>query len=262
MGECKVSFDLTRCTGCGSCARCCPMSVIRLDEGRPAVVAGHRCIDCMHCVAACPVRAVKYEPVDSETLYRQTPEDAVERLLLSRRSVRSFRADPPSEAMIQRALDAAAYAPSGKNEHANRWTVLMGLDEVRCTARQAIEWCRGNGEAPELVKLYDKGVDLLTCGAPCIIVGWAPLDALNPCVDTVIALATAELMLVRQGLGTCWGGYLRQISDASPELRARLCVPEGARVQCALMVGWPQREHYPNIPWKPPASIQWLGEIK
>lgn len=115
------------------------------------------------------------------------------------------------------------------------------------------------GRHPELVKLYDKGVDLLTCNAPCVIVGWSPLDALNPCVDTVIAMTTVELLLVKRGLGSCWGGYLRQVSDVSPELRARLHVPEGARVQCALMVGWPQGEHYPNIPWKPSASVQWIG---
>lgn len=39
------------CTGCGTCVADCPVGVLDLSDGRPAVRAdkSDRCMDCRHC---------------------------------------------------------------------------------------------------------------------------------------------------------------------------------------------------------------------
>ena len=46
------------CTGCGQCARRCPMGSIALRGGKP--VWGRACTHCMACICYCPAEAIEY----------------------------------------------------------------------------------------------------------------------------------------------------------------------------------------------------------
>ena len=46
------------CTGCGQCARLCPMNNITLQSGKP--VWGGHCTHCMACICHCPAAAIEY----------------------------------------------------------------------------------------------------------------------------------------------------------------------------------------------------------
>ena len=46
------------CTGCGQCARRCPLNNIELQSGKP--VWGKRCTHCMACICYCPTGAIEY----------------------------------------------------------------------------------------------------------------------------------------------------------------------------------------------------------
>ena len=50
--------SLQGCTGCGRCARNCPVNNIALRDGRPAWQGN--CIHCMACIAGCPAEAIEY----------------------------------------------------------------------------------------------------------------------------------------------------------------------------------------------------------
>ena len=50
--------SLEGCTGCGRCARTCPVNNIVLREGLPAWQGN--CIHCMACIAGCPAGAIEY----------------------------------------------------------------------------------------------------------------------------------------------------------------------------------------------------------
>ena len=47
-----------RCTGCGQCAKRCPLNNITLPNGRP--VWGGSCTHCMACICYCPAEAIEY----------------------------------------------------------------------------------------------------------------------------------------------------------------------------------------------------------
>ena len=184
----RVGVDLTRCVGCGVCVRACPLGVLELSEGHAAVNARRHCMECMHCAAACPVRAITWEGLSPEALYVPTPEDPVVRAVMTRRSTRHFRPDCPDRALLARVLDAAEYAPSSKNEHKNRWTVVLGKDKTDALIDPVVAWGEANGR-PELKKQRERGINMITCGAPCLIVGHIPMTANNPEGDVVIAIS-------------------------------------------------------------------------
>ena len=255
-----VYIDKERCIGCGNCMRLCPMGVFMPGEQGPEIHPRRRCIQCMHCAGACPRKAIRFEELTVEETYPALSGEPLEDLIRSRRSIRHFSDRLPEKDVVQQALDTAAYAPSGKNQRAFRYTVVWGKHKVEELRDRCMDLCREYGEAPELPKLLAKGTDLLTCGAPCMIVLHSPDDCLNPVLDTAVGMAQLELLLVHKGLGTCWGGYLRQVSDRFPEIRSYLGVPEGSHVRCALMVGYAKGEKYPNPVWRPKTEALWLEE--
>lgn len=255
-----VSIDHSLCINCKTCLRLCPMGVFTAGEATPEIHPGRRCIQCMHCAGACPKKAIRFDGLSPEETYPAPAGTALEQLIKGRRSIRNYADTLPPQSLIQKALDTAAYAPSGKNQRAYRYTVLWGKNKVAALRDRCLQLCEAYGEAPELPKLMRRGTDLLTCGAPCMIVAWSPDDCLNPVLDAAVVMTQLELLLVQEGLGTCWGGYLRQVSDRFPEIRRMLEIPENCHVRCALMVGYPKKEKYINPVWRPQADAIWLKE--
>lgn len=253
-----ISFQPERCTGCGSCVRLCPMGYLTMADGVPRIRERRRCIGCGHCVAACPRQAVTLTFPEGVEAFCPAAENELEQMILTRRSVRHFHTKTPPRELIQRAIDLAEYAPSGKNAHAHRWTVLYGLEQTERVTQMALDFAARTGEAKELIKIKAAGTNLLTCDAPCVIIAWSPDDALNPVADPVLAMTLVELQLNRQGVSTCWGGYLKQIAQADRSLSAYLGIPEGGNLRCALMAGYAKGERYLNQPPRPKADIRWL----
>lgn len=252
-----MNIDQSRCISCGACIAACSMGIFRRDESGRVFAREKPCMDCYHCAAACPQQAVSAAELPGGALYPVRSDEPMLAALQARRSIRHYTDALPDRAAIQRALDGAAYAPSGKNEHRNRWTVVYGRERVEALYQLVLEWAAPVEHYKHLTWLARKGIDPVTCGAPCLIIGHNHPDALNPQDDTVIATVLAEQLLTQAGLGTCWSGYFRTAAQNSPAIQQALSLPEGHRVYSVLMVGVPA-ERYPNIPYRPAAEIHWV----
>ena len=252
-----MTIDKSLCVNCGACVTACSMGIFRRDESGEVVTRDRPCMDCYHCAAACPRQAVEVPGLSRAELYPAPSAEPMLAALQRRRSIRHFSDEPPARAAIQHALDGAAYAPSGKNEHRNRWIVVYGREKVEALYRLVLDWAEPVEHYKHLIWLARKGIDPVTCGASCLIIGYNRPDALNPQDDTVIATVLAEQLLAESGLGTCWSGYFRTAAQESPAIQQALGLPEGYRVYSVLMVGVPT-ERYPNIPYRPAAETSWL----
>jgi len=54
----SVTLDVTKCMGCTTCIRHCPMEAIRVRDGKAFIIT-ERCIDCGQCIRVCPHKAKK-----------------------------------------------------------------------------------------------------------------------------------------------------------------------------------------------------------
>lgn len=245
-----------RCISCGLCARVCPMGVLTYENGAPVVHPERTCMECWHCAAICPKQAIEQQ---GTPLYPPAPEGELETLVTMRRSVRHFKQEPPERQVITRALELSAWAPAGKNQRTYGWVVLHGRDKVQQLLDVVLDWAADTDGWRELVKLARGHRDAVTCGASCVLLCHNdPAQTTSPETNCVIAAATAELLLVKQGVGTCWGGYLRRAVDACPPARELLGIPEQRRVYAALLAGIPEREPYCRIPYRPEPPVRWI----
>lgn len=253
-----INIDREKCVSCLACTRGCPMKIFRARDGHPETAKEERCIGCFHCTAACPVKAISFDGISTEELYPEKPTDELERIIKSRRSIRSFKPELPDRTVVEHALALAAWAPSGKNIHENAWTVLWGREAVEKVRDMTVDWAVRTGIYPELPKNAQRGIDLITCGAPCVLIGHSHPETLNPMLDTAIAAAAAELVLAKSGIGTCWGGYLRHAINDSPEMKDFIGLDREREAYSIIMVGYPDGERYPNIPYRPEPKITWV----
>lgn len=253
-----ITVDREKCLDCGSCARVCPRGVMSYDGAHLTVRGDRPCLGCMHCTAACPVQAIHLDSVPAQLEYPPREDDELRRLMTERRSVRHYRAELPPRETVERAIHTTAWAPSGKNVHKTGFTVVWGAEQTERIFDLTMELCSPEATA-DISRAMERGVNLLTCSAPCVIVGWAPEDAPSPDVDTAIAMTMIELQLVREGLSTCWGGFLTGLANCTPALADALGVPEGCRVYCALMVGYADGERFCGLPYRAEPQTHWIG---
>jgi nitroreductase len=178
-------------------------------------------------------------------------------VMSSATAVRRYRSEPVPDEVIERCLQAAAWAPSGGNQQPWRFVVLRS-DEARAVITEAAHqtwdtmakfygFTSPNEEATDpksrvlraMREHMQVGGDAPECVLFCVQpqAGASELQwggSIFPAVQNFLLAARA------QGLGaaiTLW-------HDAcGPELRALVGIPDDWRIATLLTVGWPKGGH-------------------
>jgi len=273
MGLLIVNQD--KCKQDGLCAADCPLGIIAMAEGNhPQVLPGAEpfCIACGHCVAACPHGALSHPEVREEDCLPIRKElnisrEQAEQYLRSRRSIRQYKPDSVPRADLERLLDIARFAQTGHNSQTVAWKVYTHSEDVQTVAAHVVNWMRelvARGE-PMAAKmnmaiicdLFDKGMDMVTRGAPHLAFTHARHDDRFAPHACDIAMTYVELYAPVLGLGTCWAGFFERAAEFWPPLQGFLDLPEGHRVMSAAMVGYPKTRYY-RCPERKPLQVKWV----
>jgi nitroreductase/Pyruvate/2-oxoacid:ferredoxin oxidoreductase delta subunit len=267
-----LKIDEETCTKCGACGAVCPIGLIILREDsypRPMPIADQACIRCGHCVTVCPsasITHVEISPEDCPSLDESlniTLEQTAQ-LVMSRRSIRSYRNEPVPRDVITRLIDIARYAPTGHNDQEIRWLVIDDAEKIRRFEGIGLDWMRAVSQQSSAmadmlvgaIKRSEAGIPMFLRNVPALMIACA--GAKNPIAnyDSTIALATFDLAANAAGLGCCWAGFFMMAANTFPPLKAELNLPEDQQVYGALMLGYPNYR-YRRIPTRLPASITW-----
>lgn len=150
--------------------------------------------------------------------------------ILTRRSVRSYKADPVPEDALMQVLQAGLYAPSAMNRQLWQFTVVVGeanREKLAAPVRAALGNPSYNFYAP-----------------PVLILVSNRKDNGNGKLDTGCAMENMFLAAHSLGLSTVWINQLGDISD-DPGVRRALTsfgIPEDHVVLGTVALGYAQGE--------------------
>lgn len=270
----SLLVDEEKCNQCGMCVAECAYWLIQMDESEslPSWVDGAEslCISCGHCVAVCPSGALELNTMAVEECVpfvkhlKPTPEQ-LEQFMKSRRSIHAYKEKTVEHEKLEQLIDIARYAPSANNYQPVQWLVIEKREDVKQLAQIAIDWLRevvANDptfaemmRAKEFIAGWDSGIDVITRGAPHLIIAHAQKDSV-PMGDCLIAMTYLELAAYSIGIGACWAGFIQVGSTFDPSLAQALRLPEDHLCFGAMIVGYPKYE-ISRIPKRNDAQIIW-----
>lgn len=277
INETIVKFSPNLCNGCGICCRVCLFHRITMNPDthlpEPVDSSFKGCSRCGHCEAFCPQSAIRvsYGPGEKKhTLQTASLPGAeqIRNLVQNRRSIRHYREKPIPRNTIETILDIVRYAPTAMNLQEIAWHVISDPETMEEVVRQTINWIRnliteeysadtGFRELySQFVNRYDQGENIITYGAPHLLIVHAAIDNPTAFRDAVIATSYLDLIAPVFHLGTCWSGLIKKAADNSPEVMKSLELPKGHIPHTIMMLGYPRFTPV-NIPSRNLAKITW-----
>jgi nitroreductase/NAD-dependent dihydropyrimidine dehydrogenase PreA subunit len=261
-----ISIDTNKCKRDNFCVDACPVGIlVKVDKSTPTTNPEREkiCIGCGHCIAVCPHDALSWNQIDPLSLIpiqkKWTIEpEAVEHLLRSRRSIRSYKDQPIPRQLLTRLIETACWGPSAINLQPVHWLVIENKEEVHRLAGVIAETFRKSNlaQARLMVDAWDQGKDMILRNAPHLVITHTANDGMDHTEDCTIALTYLELAAHGHGLGTCWAGVLNFAARQNPSLVESLGLPKGHLLHGAMMIGY-SRYKYHKIPKRKPARIEW-----
>lgn len=181
-------------------------------------------------------------------------------VIKSRRSCRVFKPDPIPRDALERIVEAATWAPSGKNRQNYRVFVVTGekKNELVSIADRSFPIIE-----PSLREMYDDKIVSFTRnffktlgGAPVLLVFYAVPTEEGQFVDTQTVSAAIENALLAatyEGLGTCWMTNPVHLRDDVDKILG----VEGMDLMAFVPIGYPGKE--PPTPPRKEGRVEWIG---
>jgi nitroreductase/NAD-dependent dihydropyrimidine dehydrogenase PreA subunit len=279
----------SKCNGCGLCVTVCPSFVLEMRNKKAEVVRGAWCIGCDHCGAVCPTEAILQRGTSSEkeshleTIPTLSPE-TLNRFFLERRSLRVYKKEPVSEAMLRRILDAGNCAPTGGNSQNVHYILLTSPEKINQLREMTINfyrkifsrlqswfgglvisWMAGaktveylHESLPKFEHAYTKvkaGEDRLFYHAPAVVLTHAESwDSSSP-FNCSAALYQSSLMAQSLGLGCCFNGLLVNAVNHNRKVKRWLDIPADHACYAAMTLGYPDVHYQRPVDRDPPKAM-------
>lgn len=167
-------------------------------------------------------------------------------VVINRRSIRAYKADPVENEKLKFMLEAARQAPSWKNLQCWRFMVISS-EEKRKAITSAF-----SPKNPGITALLQAPVIIVLCANPAESENWQDKDF--SMLDAGLAMEHLVLAATDQGLATCWQGLFDE-----ERLHEVLGVPPEFRIVALTPLGYPDQERNPR-PRKALGEIA-FGEI-
>jgi len=181
-------------------------------------------------------------------------------VIRNRRSCRVFSGEPVPLDKLERVVEAAIWAPSGKNRQNYRVFVVAGekKDELVSIADRSFPIIE-----PSLKEMYDEKIVSFTRnffktlgGAPVLLLFYAVPTEEGQFVDTqtvAAAVQNALLAATHEGLGTCWMTNPVHLRDEVDKLLG----VEGMDLMAFVPIGYHGKE--PPVPPRKEGRVSWVG---
>jgi len=176
-------------------------------------------------------------------------EEHITAIMRNRRSTRKYTGREISGAELTSLLEVVGYSPTGHNDQGIHVTVINGRTKVNMLiTRPVVRTLRIldpfglltllPGPGRNFLKRLRGGEDLITWGAPCVLLIRAPLRNVTGKADSLIAASMVSIKAEAIGLGTLWNGVVKMIA---PFLGLGRC-------SIAMCVGFPGLRKYQMVP--------------
>ncbi len=164
------------------------------------------------------------------------------KVLKTRRSIRSYKAQQINKEEIQQILEAGIYAPSGMNRQPWHFTVIQNKEIIDRLSGFIGEEMKASGDQHLIEFASQPGFNVFYHSPTVIIVSGK--TELNPVVDCTIAAENLIIAAASLGIGSCWIGLANFIY--APEKREKylsgLNLPEDYTPIHAIAFGYTDGE--------------------
>ncbi len=275
-----INIDLSKCIGCGLCAKDCQCSDIKIQNNK-AISLNKFCLNCGHCIAICPQNAVIIDTYDMSEVKDYNNENFVinpETFLNSikfRRSIRHFIDKPIEKEKIKKIIEAGRFTPTGGNRQPISYIVIQEqiaeltqktikvLYDKACSFKEdennpnSIENKRYSTMWKFMYRQYQRGKDTLFFNAPAMIVILGDTRiSINSDVDGALAASTMEMMANTLNLGACYNGFFA-LAAQNDIIKDFLYIPKNKKVITSILIGYTDNKYFRTVPRKK-AEVQWM----
>lgn len=289
-----ITIDKQKCTNCRKCYEICPnyvFSLVTNAENKKSIELRYpeQCCICGHCIAICQTRALSHESMPlSSFIPVQRDEinpESMEKLLVSRRSVRNYKQKPVPEEILQKLIEAGIHAGSSSNGQTEEFIVIRDQQKIRHLELLVIDvlWNAGlkylNGGfmktflkrkyGNEVIHQYEayhniikhrkehnEQEGMIFRNAPVVIVVYGIKTNFLAQTNCALAIRNIEILAESMGLGTCWVGFLPSAANKSKKINKFLQIPKDKIILASLMVGFPKYIYRYKLPRKE-RNVSW-----
>lgn len=256
-------IDINQCNLCKCCVKECPLGNFSMlsEEKQITFDSSQGCILCGHCFAVCPERAIIFTDMNDNSLDFEESGVSISnkelnRLMLSKRSVRQYKNKKIPKEIIEELINCMRYAPTAMNKRSLKCLVISDDKKINEFIDSIIEAIEEEEERDVYKKKREKGIDPFFYNAPHILIlhsdnDW---DSTNATIAITYAMLCAETL----GLGSCWIGGVQIFLNENKEIKKSVLGIKD-KIFGIMIFGFPTVKYY-RAPPRPPIEIKFNSE--